>query len=253
MESGASYDPSISSAAFGKSPDFPATQWSMVVCSGGTNTAEAAPALERLCKAYWYPLYAFVRRRGFDAHESEDLTQSFFAHLFEKDALKNLDREKGKFRSFLLAALGNFLANEWNRRHSQKRGGNNIISWDGINAEELYLHESADCVSPELLFERRWAFVLVDRVMGRLRQEYADAGKGEIFNRLQPHLTDKTGPGFYAETAAPLGMTEGAAKVAMHRLRRRFGELVRSEIAYTVSSPEQVEDEIRHLLAVIAQ
>jgi RNA polymerase sigma-70 factor (ECF subfamily) len=237
----------------GRSTDFPATHWSMVVRSGRTNTTEAAPALERLCRAYWYPLYAFVRRRGLDAHGAEDSTQNFFTHLFEKDALRSVDREKGKFRSFLLAALTNFLANEWNREHSQKRGGGRIVSWDAINAEELYLHEPAAFVSPEKLFERRWAFVIIDRALDRLRQEYADSAREKVFGLLHAHLTQQIEAGFYEKIAPLLNMGAGAVKVALHRLRRRFGELLRSEIAYTVSGPDEVEEEIRHLLAVIAE
>ncbi len=226
----------------------------MVVFSGRTSCAEAAPALERLCRIYWYPLYAFVRRRGFRIHEAEDLTQSFFTHLFEKDALRGVDGEKGKFRSFLLAGLTNFLANHWNREHAQKRGGgSSIISWDEVDAENRYLQEPVDPNSPERLFERRWAFVIINRTLERLQKEYADSGKGRLFEHLQPHLTQPIEAGFYLEKAKALEMTEGAAKVALHRLRRRFGELLRSEIAHTVTSAGQVEEELRHLLAAIAE
>jgi len=211
------------------------------------------PALERLCQSYWYPLYAFVRRRGHDAHSAEDLTQDFFAHLFEQDALKNLNREKGRFRSFLLAALDHFVINDWKKRQTQKRGGaHQIISWDESLAEELYRNEPADEATPEKLFERRWAFVLIEQVLERLRQEYGTEGRRDMFNRLEAHLTDEPPAGFYADAARQLNMTEGALKTALHRLRRRFGELLRRQIAHTVASPDQVEEEIRNLFAAIS-
>jgi len=239
--------------AQGERAIFPTTRWSDVLRAGHTTAAETAPALERLCQTYWYPLYAFVRRRGHDAHEAEDLTQSFFAHLFEHDALKGVTEGKAKFRSFLLAALTNFLNNEWDKRRTQKRGGlRQIVSWEDLSAEELYRQEPADNLTPAKLFERRWACTLVDCALGRLRREYEGADKLPLFEKLEPFLTTEAEPGFHAETAAQLKMSEGAVKVALHRLRRRFGELLRSEVAYTVADPEQIEEEIRSLFAAMA-
>jgi DNA-directed RNA polymerase specialized sigma24 family protein len=233
--------------------NFATTNWTVVVEAGGQECPRATAALERLCRIYWYPIYAFVRRRGFDRHTSEDLAQSFFACLLEKDMLKKVDRQKGKFRSFLLAALTNFLSNDWDTRCAAKRGGHRqIISLDGMAAEELYQNEPAEPTTPERLFERSWAFTLLERTLVRLKQEYTSTNKAKLFAKLEPELTREARPGFYCATAAELKMSEGALKVALHRLRRRFGELLRSEIAHTVSVPDEVEDEIRHLFAAIS-
>ena len=233
---------------------FPTTEWTAVLKAGRTNAAEAAPALERLCRIYWYPLYAFVRRKGHDAHAAEDLTQEFFAGLFERDAFKQPQQEKGRFRTFLLTSLNFFLINEWHRRRSQKRGGTHqIISWDEAQAENFYQNEPADHASPEKLFERRWAFTVMNQVLARLKAEYVRDDKVELFACLEPGLTNEANPGLYAGWAKNLGMSEGAVRVAVHRLRRRFGELLRSEIAHTVATPEEVDEEIRHLFAAIAE
>jgi len=224
-----------------------------VLGAGQRDLAGATAALERLCRTYWYPIYAFVRRRGSDQHEAEDLTQAFFAFLLEKDTLKKVDRQKGKFRTFLLAALTNFLNNEWDKRQTLKRGGQRqIISLDEAAAEGLYLREPTDSLTPEKLFERRWASTVVEQVLARLKQEYVEGGKAGLFAKLEPALTGEVGTGVYAGWAAALGTSEGAVKVALHRMRRRFGELLRSEVAHTVSSPEEIDDEIRHLFAAIA-
>jgi DNA-directed RNA polymerase specialized sigma24 family protein len=231
--------------------DFATTNWSVVLAAGLEDCPRAAAALERLCQIYWYPIYAFIRRRGFDQHTAEDLAQSFFACLLGKEMLKKVDRHKGKFRSFLLAALANFLANEWDARRAVKRGGDRqIVSLDGMEAEELYQNEPVEPLTPEKLFERSWAFTLLERTLARLKREYAD--KAELFGALEPELTSEATPGLYSAKAAELKMSEGAVKVALHRLRRRFGELLRSEIAHTVSQPEEVDEEIRHLFAAIS-
>ena len=232
---------------------FLTTHWSVVLGAGQRDLAGATAALERLCRTYWYPIYAFVRRRGADQHEAEDLTQAFFAFLLEKDTLKKVDRQKGKFRTFLLAALTNFLANEWDKRQTLKRGGQRqIISLDEAAAEGLYLREPTDSLTPEKLFERRWASTVVEQVLARLKQEYVEGGKADLFAKLESALTGEVAAGAYAEWASALGTSEGAVKVALHRIRRRFGELLRSEIAHTVSSPEEIDDEIRHLFAAIS-
>ena len=236
-----------------KSPDFSTTNWSVVLEAGRTDVKRATAALEHLCGRYWYPVYMFVRRRGSNHHEAEDLTQAFFAHLLEKETLKKVSRQKGKFRSFLLASVANFLTNEWDKRQSLKRGGQSqIISLDEMAAEELYNHEPDGSLTPEKLFERRWAFTLVDQVLARLKTEYVAADKATLFAKLEPGLTGEINPGLYAEWAAALDMSEGAVRVAVHRFRRRFGELLRSEIAHTVATPEEVDEEIRHLFAAIA-
>ena len=223
----------------------------MDVCR--TDYGRAAGALEELCVRYWYPVYAFIRRRGSDPHEAKDLTQAFFTHLLENETLKKVDRQKGKFRSFLLAAATNFLANEWDKRQSLKRGGQHqIISLDDVEAEELYRQEPVAALSPENLYDRRWAFTLLNEVLARLKEEYFAANKKELFAKLQPGLVEEVNPGLYAVWAAALGMSEGAVRVAVHRLRRRFGELLRNEIANTVATPAEVDEEIRHLFAAIA-
>jgi len=232
---------------------FKTTQWTEVLEAGGSNSLLAAAALEILCQKYWYPLYAFVRRRGYAPHDAEDLTQAFFAHLLEKEMLKNVNREKGRFRSFLLASFTNFLTNDWDRQRRLKRGGGKtVVSFDEMQAEERYQHEPADGASPEKLFERRWAWAVVEQVLARLRQEYAAQSKTDVFAKLEPSLTTEFNAISLSVCAAELHMTENALKVAQHRLRRRFGETLRSEIARTVASPEEVHEEIRHLFAAIS-
>ena len=233
---------------------FSTTYWSVVLTAGNDSLAGAANALEQLCRKYWYPIYAFVRRRGSDSHEAEDLTQAFFAHLLEKETLKQVDREKGKFRSFLLASLTNFLNNEWHKKRTLKRGGQNqIISLDETVAEDRYFHEPVESVTPEKLFERRWALTLLEQVLARLKQEYTTEGKAELFAKLEPCLTEKATTGLHFEWASALRMNEGAVRVALHRMRRRYGELLRHEIAHTVANSAEVEDEIHHLFAVISE
>lgn len=221
--------------------------------AGRTDYGRAARALEELCVRYWYPVYAFTRRRGSGPHEAKDLTQAFFAYLLENETLKKVDRQKGKFRSFLLAAATNFLTNEWDKGQSLKRGGQHqIISLDDVEAEELYRQEPSAALTPESLYDRRWAFTLLNEVLARLKEEYFGANKGELFAKLQPGLVDEVDSGLYASWAVSLNMSEGAVRVAAHRLRRRFGELLRSEIASTVATPAEVDEEIRHLFAAIA-
>jgi RNA polymerase sigma factor (sigma-70 family) len=237
----------------GEAGAFSTTNWSVVLTAAQHNLAGAAAALEQLCRRYWYPIYAFIRRRGSGRQEAEDLTQGFFAHLLEMETLKKVDRQKGKFRTFLLAALTKFLSNEWDKRQTAKRGGRRqIISFDEATAEDLYGLEPVELDSPEKLFDHRWASMLVDRVLALLREEYRAAGKEDLMAKLEPSLTQEASPGRYADWAANLGLSEGAARVAQHRLRRRFGELLRDEIAGTVATPAEVDEEIRHLFAVIS-
>jgi RNA polymerase sigma-70 factor (ECF subfamily) len=232
---------------------FTGTHWSLVLAARQWPSPEAQGALAKLCQAYWYPLYAFVRRRGHAPDEAQDFTQEFFRLLLANGALQSVDRAKGRFRTFLLAALTNFLANETDRRRARKRGGDSeVISLDSATAEERYALEPAQAASPEAVFDRRWAFAVVERVLGRLQAEYTTAGKGAVFSALQGQLTGEAPTGATAEAAATLNLSEGAVRVALHRLRRRFGELLRHEIAQTVARPEDVDEEIRHLFAVIS-
>jgi RNA polymerase sigma-70 factor (ECF subfamily) len=210
----------------------------------------ARRAMGELAHVYWFPLYAYLRRKGSTPPDADDLVQGFFARLLEKDALASVDRSKGKFRSFLLASLQNFLANEWDKSHALKRGGGRqILALDAMDAEARYAAEPADHLTPERVFERRWALAVLEQVLTRLRSEYATRGRGqgEVFAALEPLLTGgQAAP--YARLAEQLGMTEGAVKVAGHRLRRRYRELLREEIAQTVSDPALVDEEIRQLL-----
>jgi RNA polymerase sigma factor (sigma-70 family) len=231
---------------------FVTTHWSLVLSASFQHSPSSEAALEQLCRTYWYPLYAYVRRRGYPPEEAQDLTQEFFARLVEKNFLRLADRERGRFRTFLLTALQNFLIKEWQKAHAAKRGGRQtMLSWDAREAENRYLAEPADAASPDVLYARRWAFALLDRVFEQLRQEWSGAGKSAIFERLKDFLWGEQPAGSYAQLAAHLGTTEGAARVALHRLRRRYRDLLRAEIAHTVSDPAEVDDELRELMRVL--
>jgi RNA polymerase sigma factor (sigma-70 family) len=232
---------------------FAATRWTLVLAAArGDVTPRSREAMEELCRLYWYPLYAYVRRRGHEAHEAEDLTQEFFLRLLAKNYLADLDPQKGKFRAFLLTSLKHFLANEWDRTHAQKRGGREVvISLDALKAESRYQLEPAHDLTPEKLFERQWALAVLDQVLVRLQAEFAAEGKQTVFDQLKPFLAAGRQAGGHAEAAARLGMTEGAVKTAVHRLRRRYRQLLREEIAQTVADPEEIDEEIRYLLACL--
>jgi len=235
-----------------RNAEFGATRWSVVLAAGQSHSPQTADALERLCRAYWYPLYAFVRRQGYREHEAQDLTQEFFSRLLEKRALRFADQNKGKFRSFLLAAMKNFLANEWDRAQALKRGGGQtIISFDEHTAEERYRLEPMDEATPERLYERRWANAVLEQVFNRLREEFDAAGRTGRFDGLKPFLTNEPGAGSYAETAVQLGMSEQGVKSAVHRMRQRFGDLMREEIGQTVADSREIDSELRHLLGVL--
>ena len=234
-------------------PAFVTTHWSLVVSAGRNDTPHARNALGKLCRTYWFPIYAFVRRQGHGPHDAQDLTQEFFARLLEKKSLAGVDPAKGRFRSFLLAALKHFLANEWDRTNAQKRGGGQfLIPIDAATAESSCGFEPADHLTAEKIFERRWALTLLDQVLRRLRAEYVGDGKENLFEQLKPTLTEASRTVAYAQIATRLGTTEGAVKVAVHRLRQRYREVLRAEIADTVASPGEVEDEIRNLFAALA-
>jgi RNA polymerase sigma factor (sigma-70 family) len=231
-------------------PVFVTTHWSVVVSAQDKDSPRSVEALESLCRLYWYPLYAFVRRQGRRPHDAQDLTQEFFARLLEKDYLKSAAREKGRFRTFLLVALKRFLANEWDRQHAQKRGGfAPTVSIDQELAESRFVTEPARRLRPDMLFDRQWATILLERVMARLQEEYLTSGRAKLFEHLRGCLAQDESGLPYAEIAARLNLTEAAVKMAVHRLRARYREILQAEIANTVSSPEEIEEEIRHLFS----
>jgi RNA polymerase sigma-70 factor (ECF subfamily) len=233
---------------------FATTHWSIVLSAGRKESGESGKALASLCQAYWYPLYAYVRRRGYSAHEAQDLTQEFFLHLLQQESIQVADPERGKFRSFLLASLQNFLANEWRRGQAEKRGGGTpVISLDLHAGEDRYGLEPADTVTPEKIFERRWALTLLDMALTRLQEEFTTSGKKELFDALKEHLGSGASGTPYAVVAARLGMTEGAVKVASHRLRRRCREILRGAIGETVADPADIDGELQQLFAAISE
>jgi RNA polymerase sigma-70 factor (ECF subfamily) len=208
--------------------------------------------LETLCQTYWRPVYVFIRRRGHDREQAEDLTQEFFTLLLEKNYLIAANRERGRFRSFLLIAVKHFLANQWDREHAAKRGGRHIrISMDSLEVENWYLPAVVDEVTPETLFERRWAESLLEHVMSRLHTEFESAGKADEFEKLSMFLSRDSEDVRYTQLADEMGMSVGALRMAVHRLRRNYRRLLREEIAQTVSDPEQTDEELRHLLEIL--
>ncbi len=232
---------------------FATTHWSVVLDAGETGSPRANEAIARLCKVYWYPLYAYVRRQGYKPEQAQDLTQEFFARLLARNYFRALDRQKGKFRSFLLAAMEHFLAKEWRDANRLKRGGGQtLISLDQEDPETRYKIEPVETLTAERIYERRWALTLIEQAMQRLRDEFVTVGKLPLFNALQGSLSGERGETTHAEIGAQLDMTEGAVKVAVHRLRKRYGEILREEIANTVSRPEEVDEELRYLLAVVS-
>jgi RNA polymerase sigma-70 factor (ECF subfamily) len=234
-----------------RSPVFATTQWT-VVLSAGRNDTLARDALARLCETYWYPLYSYVRRRNFSAPDAEDLTQEFFARFLEHRWVESADRDKGRFRTFLLTALNHFLANEWHKANARKRGGGaKILPLQFDTAETRYVREPADNTTPEQHFEKRWALTLLEQVITRLGREYEKDGKQQLFQILHPCLIGDRTSQPYESIAAALGTSEGAVKSAVHRLRQRYRQLLRDEIAQTVSDPTLVDVELRHLIGVL--
>ena len=233
------------------SPLFQTTHWSVVL---EAKDGDSFTALEHLCRAYWFPLYAFVRRQGHDAHDAQDLTQGFFELFLAKHYLKDVDREKGRFRSFLLASLKHFLANEWKKANRQKRGGlAQTISFDAMAAEERYGHEPAEESSAELVFDRRWARAVLDAVMLKLRHEFEQAGKLDRFGELSALLFQEPSPGEYARLSAQWKVTESGVRSSVQRIRQRYAALFREEIASTVSDPRDVDGEIVHLISALGK
>ncbi|MGA3267456.1 MAG: sigma-70 family RNA polymerase sigma factor [Verrucomicrobiota bacterium] len=234
-------------------PVFATTHWSIVLQAGDDGAPQAGDALAKLCQIYWRPLYAYARRRGHSPPDAEDLTQGFFAWLLERNWLKRADQERGRFRSFLLTSFSNFLANEWDKARTQKRGGGRIVSLECNDAETRDAWEPADNLTPEQIFDRRWALALLDQVMNRLNAEFVRDGQDEMFEALKPCLLGERAAQPYAALASGLGMSEGSVKVAVYRLRQRYRQLLRDEIGNTVATPEEVEDELRYLFAVLAR
>jgi len=240
------------SEAFPKDEWFSPTHWSVVIEAGQRGSPQSEDALAKLCSTYWFPIYSFIRRSGQGAEDAQDLTQEFFARLVEKNFIATAEREKGRFRSFLLVVLKRFLANEWDRANRQKRGGGQVIlSLDEENCEHRYLAEPADEMNPEKIYERRWVLTVLETAMERLRQESIADGKGKEFDHLKTFLSGETEDGEYAAAAAALKIPKGSVAVAVHRLRRSYRDLVRVEIADTVANPSEVDDEVRHLFAVL--
>ncbi|RPI91514.1 MAG: sigma-70 family RNA polymerase sigma factor [Chloroflexi bacterium] len=231
---------------------FAVTRWSVVLAAGKSESTHARAALEELCRAYWQPIYAFVRRQGHSPHDAQDLTQEFFARLLEKKYLETVDPAKGRFRSFLLASLKHFLANEWDKARALKRGGGQVLlAIEAHSAETAYALEPVEHLNPDKLFERRWALALLHSVMARLREDYVRGGKTELFEQLKTTLTGERRSLPYADIGAALHTSEGAIKVAVHRLRQRYRELLRDEIERTVASPAEVDEEIRALFGAL--
>jgi RNA polymerase sigma factor (sigma-70 family) len=232
---------------------FQTTHWTIILKARDDSDTAARESLASLCTTYWYPLYAFVRRQGSTPHEAEDLTQEFFFRFMERNSLSSVRPAAGKFRSFLLACLKNFLANERARTQAQRRGGGRaLISLDCAEAETRYSLEPADSLTPEMLYDRRWTFALLERTMNQLRGEYGAAQKSELFEQLQGFLPCGHGGASRADLAAKRGISVGAIDVAVHRLRKRFAALLRAQVAETVSSEAEVDEEIRHLISVLA-
>jgi len=223
-----------------------------VLAAGDSKLPQANEALENLCRTYWYPLYAYVRRKGYPAEDAQDLTQEFFTRLLGRNYLSVADRNRGKFRSFLLGSLEHFLAREWTKARAQKRGGGQaIISFDEVDAENRYLLEPVDQLTAQKIFDRRWATTLLETAMTRLRDECQANGKKDLFTRVESLLSGEKGEVSYAGISTALGLSEGALKVAVHRLRQRYGELVRAEIEQTVAKPEDAAEELQYLFSVL--
>jgi RNA polymerase sigma factor (sigma-70 family) len=225
-------------------PDFPTTRLSLVLAAAGGPGSQQDEALAELCRTYWQPLYAFVRRRGYSHEEAQDLTQSFIARILEKKVLRQFQQGRGRFRSFVLASLKNFLANDWDAEHAEKRGG----AARQVPISQIELQDEA---TPEKIFEKQWALALLNRVLAKMQQEFRQEAEGERFARLSRCLLGDGAPARYREIGRQMDMSEGAVKVAVHRLRRRFHEMLREEISLTVTEERDISEEIRYLLAAL--
>ena len=233
---------------------FATTRWSLVVAAGREPTTGSRAAFSELCELYWPPVYAFARRQGYDVPEAEDLTQAFFTRLLEKHVVQAADPQRGRFRSFLLASFKNFVANERDRERAQKRGSGQVtVGLDFETAEARYSAEPVDTLTPDAVFERQWALGVLDRVLVTLRDECKKAGKSALFDQVRDVLGGDRDPGGYAAIARSLGTTEGAVKVNVHRLRRRYGDLLRAEIDATVADSSEIDDEIAYLMRAVSR
>ena len=233
---------------------FVTTHWSVVLAASDPRSEQSRKALESLCAAYWFPLYAYVRRRGHSPADAEDLTQEFFLHSLEHNWVAKAERQKGRFRSFLLMAMSRFLANEWHKARTLKRGAQvRFVPWPAAEAETRYLQEPADATTPEEAFEKQWALTTLDEVLQSLRTEYERGGKGALFEALKPCLVGSRETQPYAELGAALNLSEGAVKVAVCRLRERYRRCLRTQVAQTVVTPADAEEELRHFFRVLAR
>ena len=229
---------------------FATTDWSLILAAADSQDPNAQEALDSLCQIYWHPVYAYIRRRGYQ-DMAQDLTQGFFTQLLEKQYIKSARSERGRFRSFLLASVKNYLANEWDREQAQKRGGGTVLLSMDFEGAKASLPEPGHEITPEVVFERQWALTVLENVLAALRQEMVRSGNEERFQRLKGFLTGEQAGIKLRTVATELEMSEGAVKVAIHRMRRRFGEMLQSEIASTLNDPREVDEEIRYLFAVI--
>jgi len=231
---------------------FATTQWSVVLNAADSVSPEAATALETLCRSYWYPLYVYIRRRGYDTETAKDLTQEFFAQLLAKRLLHAVDPTKGKFRAWLLGVMKHFLAHEWTKRRAQKRENcHTMFSFDELDAETRYQLEPSEEWSPEKLFDRRWALTVLEHAATKLRQEFQDSQRADLFTAIKDFLSIEGTSSTYEQCAAGIGLSVSAVKNAIHRLRKRYQQLIREEIAQTVSTASEVDEEIRYLLAIV--
>lgn len=244
-----------SPASSGEAPKlFPPTRWTLVLSATRKDAPESAAALEAICHAYWYPLYAYVRRCGQSPHDAQDLTQEFFCRLLEKHWLEAADREKGKLRVFLMAALKHFMSNEWRKASAQRRGGGSAPApFDTSIAESRYVADNSAALVAEETFDRQWALTLLDLTLNRLEAEFVQGGRRAHFEALKSCLMAERGAIDYASAAKQLGVNEGAARVAVHRLRKRFREIYREEISQTLAEGTDLDAELRHLAAALAR
>lgn len=243
---------SVAAAPLPSSRRFLTTRWSIVLAAGDAGSPDADQAMHTLCAGYWYPLYAYARRKGSSPEDAADQTQEFFARLIAGDFLQSADPRKGRFRTFLLTVFQRFLASEYEKRRAIKRGGNRrIFSIDTADGERRYTFEPTDVATPESLFERRWALMLLDRVLERLEEEYRQKGKGCLFEHCRAWLAGASSDAGYAATAAELNMSEVAVRVAVHRMRQRYRDLIREEVAATVDAPDEIEAELQALRSAI--
>ena len=235
-------------------PEFATTHWSRVLAAAMDGSLQTNDALEDLCRTYWYPLYAYVRRRGYSAHDAQDLTQAFFARLLERRDLRHVDRAKGKFRSYLLASLNHFLSNEWDRMRAERRGGGQVpVSLDAEDAEQRYMREPMTEATPDEVFEVRWAVAVMDRALAALRRDFECSGRAEDYERLKDYLTREAAPGEYESLAQSLAKTPNAVAQTVRRLRQAYRQCVRTEVAQTVSSLSEINEEMRHLFGVLTR